>query len=309
MPSRLTTWVNRWGWASASWIISEPPLLCPSTGAGRPMPRVSMTTIASRRSASQPYSAAWSLSPWPRWSQAITRQPAAAIFGANSSYVRAKSNPPWTKKNGGAAASPHSCTATLRPPTSTMCSRSGVCAPGYSPGMGAEATAPTPRVDQRCQCGREGARANVMASVRAWGWSADDPSTLPVDEARRPDLRRPGGGDGLRGRLRLRSGRAGHAAADRHDVDHHHHGGTDDDVARVLRRRVRRHAEQDRHQARRVQGRSDGAERDHQPGPHREGPEAEDPPARDGHPHHGAAEHRTAEQRVTECPGLAETRP
>ena len=85
MPSRLTTWVNRYGWASASWIISEPPLECPSTGVGRPLPRVSITTIASRRSASQPYSAAWSLSPWPRWSQAITRQPAAAIFGANTS--------------------------------------------------------------------------------------------------------------------------------------------------------------------------------------------------------------------------------
>ena len=85
MPSMLITWVKRYGWASASWIINEPPLLWPSTGAGRPAEISSITAIASRRSASQPYSAACSLSPWPRWSHTITRQPWAAIRGANSS--------------------------------------------------------------------------------------------------------------------------------------------------------------------------------------------------------------------------------
>ena len=32
MPSRLTRWLNRNGWASASWIISAPPLEWPITG-------------------------------------------------------------------------------------------------------------------------------------------------------------------------------------------------------------------------------------------------------------------------------------
>ena len=98
MPSRLTKLANRYGWASASWIISPPPLEWPITGTGRPGLTWSNTASASRRSASQEYSAAWSLSPWPRWSQLTTRQPAAASSGANTSYVRAKSKPPWTRE-------------------------------------------------------------------------------------------------------------------------------------------------------------------------------------------------------------------
>ena len=83
-PSRLTRWLKRAGRASASWIIRAPPLLWPMTGIGSG-PMASMTLRASRMSASHEYSSAWPLSPWPRWSQATTRQPAAASSGANTS--------------------------------------------------------------------------------------------------------------------------------------------------------------------------------------------------------------------------------
>ena len=48
-------------------------------------------------------------------SQLTTRHPAAANFGANTSYVRAKSIPPCTSSSGGASSSPHSWTAMPTP--------------------------------------------------------------------------------------------------------------------------------------------------------------------------------------------------
>ena len=51
-PSRLTSWLTRWGWQSASCVIRAPPLEWPITGTARPVTLV-MTATASRRSASQ----------------------------------------------------------------------------------------------------------------------------------------------------------------------------------------------------------------------------------------------------------------
>ena len=110
-------------------VISAPPLECPTTGTVRPGLDVVEHGSASRMSASHEYSAACSLSPWPRWSQPTTRQPPAASLGANTSKVRAKSKPPCTSEQRRAAASPHSWTAMRTPfATSSYCrsGRSGV---------------------------------------------------------------------------------------------------------------------------------------------------------------------------------------
>ena len=81
IPSMLTRWVKRNGWASASCVINAPPLECPTTGSGRPGLTWSNTVRASRMSASHEYSSGCSLSPWPRWSQLTTRQPPACEPG------------------------------------------------------------------------------------------------------------------------------------------------------------------------------------------------------------------------------------
>ena len=113
-PSRFTSRLHRWGRASARCITTLPPLLCPTKGTGWRVVE-SSTATPSRTSASQLSSRAWSESPWPRWSQHTTRQPASARSGANWSMVPAKSKPPWASSSGAADSSPHADTARRRP--------------------------------------------------------------------------------------------------------------------------------------------------------------------------------------------------
>ena len=234
IPSRLMTWVKRYGWASASWIISEPPLLCPSTGPGRPPQIWSITAIASRRSASQPYSAAWSLSPWPRWSQAITRQPAAAIAGRTRR--RCGRSPSHRGRRRTAA---HRRRPTRGPPGAGR--RRRPCARGRAPAR--PGTHPARSVTLRHHRRRLGASASGPPASPRLPSPPMKRVLVDVGADRRCAAAAVGcGSDDVSARARCRRSPPPRPRRT--------HAGHDDHARRVLRRRVRRHAEQDRHQAR-----------------------------------------------------------